>query len=94
VIAPAPFIRGLVLAPALLLGLALAEPATARADGWWESGCNSDGLEGDGGCSNPNNMTGCTCETASASSQAASVGSGLAMLAFVGYRIGRKRRRK
>lgn len=87
--------RALFLAPPLALALAIASPSTARADGWWETACNSDGLEGDGGCTNPNNPSGCTCDTGkSASKRAASVGTALAMFALVGYRIGRKRRRK
>jgi hypothetical protein len=73
--------------------LSLATPAVAYADGWWEGACNSDGLEGDGGCTNPNNTSGCTCETKSSARHAASVGTTLAMLGFVAYRIGRKRRR-
>jgi hypothetical protein len=92
-------LRALALAPPLAIALALAAPSTARADGWWETACNSDGLEGDGGCTNPNNSTGCHCEVGSssaksASKRAASVGTALAMFAFVGYRVGRKRRRK
>jgi hypothetical protein len=83
----------LVLGPALALGLLMSTPAVARADGWWEVACNSDGHEGSGGCTNPNNQSGCTCETRSSASHAASVGSGLALLGFVAYRIGRKRRR-
>jgi len=86
-------LRALALAPPLALAFAIASPSTARADGWWETACNSDGLEGDGGCSNPDNPNGCNAGK-SASHRAASVGSGLALFAFVGYRIGRKRRRK
>lgn len=88
--------RPLLLAPALALGLALISPATARADGWWEVACNSDGHEGSGGCTNPNNPSGCTCEATEHehSSRTATVGSGLALLAVVGYGIGRKRRRR
>jgi hypothetical protein len=77
----------------LVAALSLATPALAYADGWWETACNGDGLEGSGGCSNPNNPSGCTCETKSGARHAASVGSGLALLGFVAYRIGRKRRR-
>lgn len=77
--------------------LALLAPSDARADGWWEVACNGDGHEGSGGCSNPENMNSCgTCDASnasrSASQRALSIGSGLALLGFVGYRIGRKRR--
>ena len=82
-------------AAVIALALVAGSAHIARADGWWEVACNSDGLEGDGGCTNPNNPSGCTCDTRkSTSKRAASVGTALAMFAFVGYRIGRKRRRK
>ena len=79
---------------AFILGsvLALAAPSVAHADGWWETACNSDGHEGSGGCSNPDNMSGCTCETGGGS-HAATVGSGLALFGVVAWRIGRRRRR-
>jgi hypothetical protein len=86
-------IRTLVLGVAILVGVAIASPSLARADGWWEVTCNSDGHEGSGGCTNPDNMSGCTCETGSSASHAASVGSGLAVLGLVAFRLGRKRRR-
>ena len=87
-------IRTVVLpALALFAGLSILSPSPVRADGWWEATCNSDGHEGDGCCSNPNNSSGCSCETRSSAQHAASVGSGLALLGFVAYRIGRKRRK-
>ncbi len=81
---------------AIALAVLLFEPTIARADGWWEVACNSDGHEGSGGCTNPNNMSGCTCDVGphDESNPARTVGSGLALLAVVGYGIGRKRRRK
>jgi hypothetical protein len=86
-------LRALVLGTAVLVGAAVMSPTVALADGWWEVTCNSDGNEGSGGCSNPDNMSGCTCETGSSASHAASVGSGLAVLGLVAYRLGRKRRK-
>jgi hypothetical protein len=77
----------------LVAAMSVATPAVAYADGWWEGACNSDGLEGSGGCSNPNNMTGCTCETKSGARHAASVGATLAVFGVVAYRLRRKRRR-
>ena len=85
--------RALLMSPLITLGLAVAAPSLALADGWWETACNSDGHEGSGGCTNPDNMSGCTCETESSSKHAASVGSFLAVAGFVAYRIGRRRRR-
>jgi len=85
--------RPFLLGPALFVALAWTTPETARADGWWETACNSDGHEGSGGCTNPDNPNGCTCETRSAGSHAASVGSTLAMFGVVAWRIGRRRRK-
>ncbi|HEY5926725.1 MAG TPA: hypothetical protein VIV11_33795 [Kofleriaceae bacterium] len=85
--------RALLMSPLIALGLSIATPSLARADGWWEVTCNSDGHEGSGGCTNPDNMSGCTCETGSDARHAASAGGLLAVFGFVAFRIGRKRRR-
>ena len=78
----------------LLLGIAVlaAAPRLARADGWWEA-CDGDhdGQTDCGGCDsggNPDNGTQCKCS----SSDPASVGTGLALMGLVAWRIGRKRR--
>jgi len=84
--------RTLVLGPALAAGLAMAAPSLAHADGWWEA-CNDQ--QGGNGCSDGMGNYSCQCDTAqpsSSSKRAASIGTGLALLGLVAYRLGRKRR--
>ena len=80
------------LAPLLGLALVAGSAHTALADGWWEACSEREG----GACNNADGSCAVSCDTAaqSSSKRALHVGTGLAMLAFVGYRIGRKRRRK
>lgn len=82
------------IAPALALAVAFiaGSPLPARADGWWEA-CS----EREGGCSNNADGTCVACDVRpdeSGSARALRVGSGLALLGFVGWRLGRKRRSK
>jgi MYXO-CTERM domain-containing protein len=81
-----------VKAAVLAVAFIVASAHTARADGWWEA-CNA---EQGNGCSDGMGNYSCQCDVRSSDSThpALRVGSGLALLGFVGYRIGRRRRRK
>ena len=74
----------------LALAIALlALPRLARADGWWKA-CDSDNDPSNGsdfGCGGG----ACQC---SSTSDAASIGGGLALTGLVAFGIGRKRRRR
>ena len=72
----------------LALGL-LAVPRLAHADGWWKA-CDADNDPSNGsdfGCGGG----ACQC---SSSSDAASIGGGLALTGLVAFAIGRKRSRR
>ena len=89
------------IAVMMMTGALMLLPAArlARADGWW-AGCHENENNGEGGCNNDSSGDpgGCDCDgnpdTAcnTGHADAASVGSGLALVALVTY--GLRRRRK
>jgi MYXO-CTERM domain-containing protein len=70
--------------------LVLPGARLARADGWWE-GCKNNEESGDPGGCNSDGDESTACSTGS--SDAASVGGGLALVALVTYGIGRRRKK-
>lgn len=83
--------KAALLAVALVAGSARA----AFADGWWKA-CDTE--HGDGACQQTGDGSyTCNCDAGDRSSsqhRALHVGTGLAMLGLVGWRLGRKRRHK